>query len=110
MHIIIATLAAPVPERGLLTCPVCGSERVVLTQLDCRALGPIRGEVCVGRDGLRINPSIPDPEGGATIGLRCTCEQGHDSVIRFRQARHATVVERHILPWTAHPAAAGEEN
>jgi hypothetical protein len=106
MHIIVMNaIAAPAPERGLLTCPVCDSRQVVISHLDCRALGSTHGEVQVGRDGLRIDPSIPNPEGGATVGLRCTCEQGHESVIRFRQMRVATIVERSILPWTSHPAS-----
>lgn len=88
--------------NGLATMP-----SVPLTHLDCRALGTTHGEVQVGRDGLRIDPSIPNPEGGATVGLRCTCDQGHASVIRFRQVRDATVVERSVLPWTAHPTGIG---
>lgn len=105
MHIIVMNaIAAPTPQRGLLDCPVCGSQRVVLTHLDCRALGSTSGEVQIGRDGLHIDPAIPDPEGGATVGLRCTCEQGHETLIRFRQMRHATIVERSVLPWTAYPA------
>jgi hypothetical protein len=105
MHIImLQAIAAPEPNRILLSCPVCGSDKVALTHLDCRALGSTHGEVQVGRDGLRIDPSIPNPEGGATVGLRCTCDQGHESVIRFRQVRGATVVERNVLPWTSHPA------
>ena len=103
MHIIVMNaIAAPAPQRGLLDCPACGSQRVVLTHLDCRALGLTSGEVQIGRDGLRIDPAIPDPEGGATVGLRCTCEQGHDTVIRFRQLRDATVVERTVLPILTH--------
>ena len=103
MHIIVMNaIAAPAPQRGLLDCPACGSQRVVLTHLDCRALGSTSGEVQIGRDGLRIDPAIPDPEGGATVGLRCTCEQGHDTVIRFRQLRDATVVERTVLPILTH--------
>ena len=111
MHIIgMNAIAAPAPQRGLLDCPACGSQRVVLTHLDCRALGSTSGAVQIGRDGLRIDPAIPDPEGGATVGLRCTCERGHDTIIRFRQMRDATVVERTVLPWTAHPASIGQDN
>lgn len=104
MHIILLNaIAAPAPERGILTCPVCDSRQVVLSHLDCRALGSTQGELQVGCDGLRIDPSIPDPEGGAIVGLRCTCDQGHESLIRFRQMRGATIVERSVLPWTSHP-------
>ena len=109
--IVLTTIAAPDPdpERGILVCPVCASRHVVLTHLDCRALGSTRGEIQVGRQGLRIDPAIPDPEGGATVGLRCTCDLGHESVLRFHQVRHATIVERSVLPWTAHPVlGAGE--
>ncbi|MCK6490618.1 MAG: hypothetical protein L6R48_20385 [Planctomycetes bacterium] len=110
MHIIFATaIAAPPLERGLLTCPVCFSRQVTLSNLDCRALGSTHGEVTIGRDGLRIDPSTPNLEGGATVGLRCTCEQGHESLIRFRQMRGSTIVERSILPWTAHPAGIGAD-
>ena len=110
MHIILMhAIAAPAPERSLLNCPACGSLRVVLTHLDCCGLGSTSGEVQIGRDGLRIDPAIPDPEGGDTVGLRCTCERGHDAIIRFRQMRDATVVERTVLPWTAHPATIGQD-
>jgi hypothetical protein len=110
MHIVmLASLPTPAPERGLLTCPVCNSRQVVLTHLDCRALGSTQGEIQVGRDGMRIDPSIAEPEGGASVGLRCTCEQGHESVIRFRQMRRSTVVERSLLPWTVHPPAAAAD-
>lgn len=110
MHIIVMNaVAAPAPQRGLLDCPVCGSQRVVLTHLDCRALGTTCGEIQIGCDGLRLDPAIPDPEGGASVGLRCTCERGHDTILRFRQVRDATVVERTVLPWTAHPASIGQD-
>jgi hypothetical protein len=104
----IIAIAAPIPERGILNCPICGSQHVVPTHLDCRALGTTRGEIQVGEDGVRIDPAIPDPEGGATIGLRCTCDLGHDSILRFRQVLGATIVERTACPWTAHPGAADE--
>jgi hypothetical protein len=104
MHIILMNaVAAPAPERGLLTCPVCENREVTLTHLDCRALGNTHGEVQVERDGLRIDPSIPNPKGGATVGRRCSCDQGHESLIRFRQLRGSTIVERSILPRTSHP-------
>jgi hypothetical protein len=105
MHIITChAITAPEHDRGILDCLVCGSRQVVLSHLDCRALGSIHGEVHIGRDGLRIDSSIPNPEGGATVGLRYTCEQGHESLIRYRQMRGATIVERIVLPWTSHPA------
>jgi hypothetical protein len=107
MHITI--IAIPAPERGLLNCPVCGSRRVLPTRLDCRALGTTQGEIQVGEDGLRIDPTIPDPEGGASIGLRCTCDQGHHSILRFRQMQDATVVERTVLPWVASRAVLDED-
>lgn len=110
MHLTLLALAAPAPESGLLTCPVCDSRQVTLSHLDCRALGSTHGEIQVGRDGLRLDPSIPNPEGGATVGLRCTCEQGHDSIIRFRQMRDATVVERTVLPWTSNPTSIGMDD
>jgi hypothetical protein len=111
MHIILLNaVPVPAPERGLLTCPVCESRQVVLSHLDCRAIGSTHGEVQVGRDGLRIDPAIPNPEGGATVGLRCTCSQGHESLIRFRQMRGATIVERSILPWTSHPTCIEAES
>lgn len=101
MHILLlAPPAAPEPERGLLSCQVCGSQRVVLDHLDCRALGPIRGEVRIGRDGLHLDPTATEHEGGASVGLRSVCEHGHQSILRFRQVRSATVVERTVLPWT----------
>lgn len=113
MRITMATLSAPLPgpapERGLLACPVCGSRQVVLTHLDCRALGPMCGEVTIGPAGLRIDPAMPNPEGGATVGVHCICAQGHASVIRLRQVRGATTVERTILPWTTDPARIGTD-
>jgi hypothetical protein len=111
MQIILATaIASPEPARGILTCPVCDTRKVTITHLDCRALGSTHGEVQVGRDGLRLDPSIPNPEGGATVGLRCTCEQGHESLIRFRQLRGSTVVERILRPWMSHPANRAAKN
>jgi len=111
MHIVVLNAPADQPaQRRVLTCPVCDSHRVVLSHLDCRALGPLRGEVRIGRDGLRVAPSIPDPEGGAIVGLRCTCDLGHEAVIRFRQLRGATYVERSVLPWTSHPSSSAAEN
>jgi hypothetical protein len=102
MHILVRNAAADQPApRRMLACPVCDSPRVTITHLDCRALGPMPGEVQVGRDGLRVDPTTPGPEGGATIGLRCACDQGHDSVIRFRQLRGATCIDHILLPWTA---------
>jgi hypothetical protein len=110
MHIImLQAIAAPEPDRHLMTCPVCGSQRVALLHLDCRGLGPTRGEVQIGTQGLQVDPLVPKPEGGATVGLRCTCDQGHEILIRFRQVRGATVVERSVLPWTR-DLALGEGN
>ncbi len=103
MKLIVFThlpIPDPEPERGILDCPVCGSRHVRLTHLDCRALGSTRGEVQIGARGLQIDPAVPDPEGGTTVGLRCTCDLGHDSFLRFQQMHQATVVERRVAPWT----------
>lgn len=106
MHLVLLNAPADEPAaRRQLACPLCASQRITIAHLDCRALGPLAGEVAIGPDGLRIDPSIPAPEGGASIGLRCACDQGHAFVIRFRQLRGVTLVERTILPWTLHPAS-----
>ena len=100
---LVTAIATPDPARGILTCPVCGSVRVIITHLDCRGLGSTQGEVQVGPEGLRLDPAIANPEGGACVGLACVCDHGHGSVIRFRQVRGSTIVERGILPWAADP-------
>lgn len=106
MHITIAPAADQPAPRRMLACPACDSQRVVLNHLACRALGPLTGEVVIGRDGLRIDPSVPAPEGGAHIALHGTCERGHTFVVRFRQVRGATCIDRLLLPWSVSSARA----
>lgn len=106
MHITIAPAADQPAPRRMLACPACDSQRVVLNHLACRALSPLAGEVAIGRNGLRVDPSAPAPEGGASVALHATCEHGHAFLVRFRQMRGATCVDRLLLPWSASPAQA----
>jgi hypothetical protein len=105
MHtFMLHDIAASDPDRRLLICPVCGSPRMVPINLNCRGLGPHRGEVAVGRQGLRVDPTGPIPEGGAIVDLHYTCEQKHHVIIRFRQVRDTTVIEQVVPPWTSYAA------
>lgn len=99
MHIAVATIAAPEPRRGRLSCPICRDPRITPEVVACTSLLGQRGEARIDRDGLHLDPGAAPSEGGSAIAITCRCGQGHLFCLRLRTIYETTTAETVALPF-----------